>query len=56
MQIDLTACVFDWEERAVESSRFMFERIRELLAAVSQPRTPPPPEELPNRGQASTQA
>jgi myo-inositol catabolism protein IolH len=33
----LTACVFAWEERAVESSRFMFERIRELLAAASQP-------------------
>ena len=27
----LTACVFAWEERAVESSRFMFDRIREYL-------------------------
>ena len=27
----LTACVFAWEERAVESSRFMFERIRAYL-------------------------
>jgi len=27
----LTACVFAWEERAVESSRFMFERIRSYL-------------------------
>jgi myo-inositol catabolism protein IolH len=29
----LTSCVFAWEERAIESSRFQFERIRELLAA-----------------------
>jgi myo-inositol catabolism protein IolH len=29
----LTSCVFAWEERAVDSSRFMFERIGELLAA-----------------------
>ena len=27
----LTSCVFAWEERAVESSRFMFERIRHHL-------------------------
>ena len=27
----MTACVFAWEERAVESSRFMFERIRHYL-------------------------
>jgi myo-inositol catabolism protein IolH len=27
----LTACVFAWEERAVESSRFMLERIRAFL-------------------------
>jgi myo-inositol catabolism protein IolH len=27
----LTSCVFAWEERAVESSRFMFEQIRRLL-------------------------
>jgi len=27
----LTSCVFAWEERAVESSRFMFEEIRRLL-------------------------
>jgi myo-inositol catabolism protein IolH len=27
----LTSCVFAWEERAVESSRFMFERIRAYL-------------------------
>jgi myo-inositol catabolism protein IolH len=27
----LTSCVFAWEERAVESSRFMFERIRHYL-------------------------
>jgi myo-inositol catabolism protein IolH len=30
----LTSCVFAWEERAVESSRFMFERIRQLLEAA----------------------
>jgi myo-inositol catabolism protein IolH len=29
----LTSCVFAWEERAIESSRFQFERIRELLAS-----------------------
>jgi myo-inositol catabolism protein IolH len=29
----LTACVFAWEERAVESSRFMLERIERYLAA-----------------------
>jgi myo-inositol catabolism protein IolH len=28
----VTSCVFAWEERAIESSRFMFEQIRELLA------------------------
>ena len=28
----LTSCVFAWEERAVESSRFMYERIRHFLA------------------------
>ena len=27
----LTSCVFAWEERAVDSSRFMFERIRHYL-------------------------
>ncbi len=27
----LTSCVFAWEERAVESSRFMFERIQHFL-------------------------
>jgi myo-inositol catabolism protein IolH len=31
----LTSCVFAWEERAVESSRFMFERIRDYLAATA---------------------
>ena len=31
----LTACVFAWEERAVESSRFMFERIKAYLAGGS---------------------
>jgi myo-inositol catabolism protein IolH len=31
----LTSCVFAWEERAVESSQFMFEEIRRLLAAAS---------------------
>ena len=31
----LTACVFAWEERAIDSSRFMFEKIRELLAAAA---------------------
>ena len=30
----LTSCVFAWEERAIESSRFMFERIQALLAAA----------------------
>ena len=30
----LTSCVFAWEERAVESSRFMFERIRHHLDAA----------------------
>jgi myo-inositol catabolism protein IolH len=30
----LTACVFAWEERAVESSRFMFERIKAYLAGA----------------------
>jgi len=30
----LTSCVFAWEERAIESSRFMFERIQTLLAAA----------------------
>jgi myo-inositol catabolism protein IolH len=33
----LTACVFAWEERAVESSRFMFERIKAYLAGGSAP-------------------
>jgi myo-inositol catabolism protein IolH len=27
----LTSCVFAWEERAVESSRFMFEQIQGYL-------------------------
>jgi myo-inositol catabolism protein IolH len=36
----LTACVFAWEERAIDSSRFMFEKIRELLEAP--PRTDGP--------------
>ena len=31
----LTSCVFAWEERAVESSRFMFERIRDYLDATA---------------------
>jgi myo-inositol catabolism protein IolH len=31
----LTSCVFAWEERAVESSQFMFDEIRRLLAAAS---------------------
>jgi myo-inositol catabolism protein IolH len=30
----LTACVFAWEERAVESSRFMYGEIRRLLAGA----------------------
>jgi myo-inositol catabolism protein IolH len=33
----LTSCVFAWEERAIESSRFMFERIRQLLGAAALP-------------------
>jgi myo-inositol catabolism protein IolH len=33
----LTSCVFAWEERAIESSRFMFERIRQLLDAAALP-------------------
>ena len=33
----LTSCVFAWEERAVESSRLMFERIKALLAGGSAP-------------------
>jgi myo-inositol catabolism protein IolH len=33
----LTACVFAWEERAVESSRFMFERIRGYLDRPAPP-------------------
>jgi myo-inositol catabolism protein IolH len=33
----LTACVFAWEERAVESSRFMFERIKGFLAGGAAP-------------------
>jgi myo-inositol catabolism protein IolH len=37
----LTSCVFAWEERAVESSRFMFEKIRELLAAAAAGANPP---------------
>ncbi len=28
----LTSCVFAWEERAVESSRFMFERMSHYLS------------------------
>jgi myo-inositol catabolism protein IolH len=36
----LTSCVFAWEERAVESSRFMFERIRGLLD-VAEAAVPP---------------
>ena len=31
----LTSCVFAWEERAVESSRFMFERIRHYLGETA---------------------
>src|SRR3954471_3694454 len=31
----LTSCVFAWEERAVESSRFMFERIRHHMDAAA---------------------
>jgi myo-inositol catabolism protein IolH len=31
----LTSCVFAWEERAIESSRFQFERIKELLASTA---------------------
>jgi myo-inositol catabolism protein IolH len=31
----LTSCVFAWEERAVESSRFMFEEIGRLRAAAA---------------------
>jgi myo-inositol catabolism protein IolH len=30
----LTSCVFAWEERAVESSRLMFERIKDHLATA----------------------
>ncbi len=30
----LTSCVFAWEERAIESSRFMLERIRQLRDAA----------------------
>jgi myo-inositol catabolism protein IolH len=30
----LTSCVFAWEERAVESSRFMFEKIQSYLKAA----------------------
>jgi myo-inositol catabolism protein IolH len=33
----LTGCMFAWEERAVESSRFMFERIKAYLAGGSAP-------------------
>ena len=33
----LTSCVFAWEERAVESSRFMLERIEHHLAAGGAP-------------------
>jgi myo-inositol catabolism protein IolH len=33
----LTSCVFAWEERAVESSRLMFEKIQGLLAAAASP-------------------
>ena len=29
----LTSCVFAWEERAVESSRFMFEQVQGLLGS-----------------------
>jgi myo-inositol catabolism protein IolH len=31
----LTSCVFAWEERAIESSRFMFEEIRRLRAEAA---------------------
>ena len=31
----LTSCVFAWEERAIESSRFMLERIRHYLDVES---------------------
>jgi myo-inositol catabolism protein IolH len=31
----LTACVFAWEERAVESSRFMFERMKAYLGGAT---------------------
>lgn len=34
----LTSCVFAWEERAVDSSRFMLERIRHHLQAAEPPR------------------
>jgi myo-inositol catabolism protein IolH len=38
----VTSCVFAWEERAIDSSRFMFERIRELLeAAAAESRSTP---------------
>lgn len=37
----VTSCVFAWEERAVESSRFMFEAIRRLLDSSSSPRERP---------------
>ena len=30
----LTACVFAWEERAIESSRFMLEETKRRLAAA----------------------
>ncbi len=34
----LTSCVFAWEERAVDSARFMLERIRHHLQAAELPR------------------
>ena len=37
----LTSCVFAWEERAVESSRFMFEEIRRLLEGSGRPASRP---------------
>jgi myo-inositol catabolism protein IolH len=45
----LTSCVFAWEERAVESSRFMLERIRHYLDA---PAPTPPSAPAPEGGRA----
>jgi myo-inositol catabolism protein IolH len=39
----LTSCVFAWEDRAVQSSRFMFEEIRRLLSASAPPTGAPQP-------------